>query len=226
LTAGDKTTNGQAKLGIGALGMLGSLLQSRKSRNSLTPAQLQAMLKSPYSSWTPDQQTSFNNYFYKPLPNYVKPAQPQGLAVGGQLMNPQMASMQQMGRPQNSGLPWGQFNMPQQPISAAMARGGEVHSATCGCASCGGALRSLATGGSPLVQGTDPGQSDRVNVNVSPGEYVMDADVVSALGDGNNAAGAKALDVMRENIRAHKRAAPASRIPPKARSPLDYLKVR
>ena len=51
----------------------------------------------------------------------------------------------------------------------------------------------------------------------------MDADTVSALGDGNNAAGAKQLDQMREAIRSHKRSAPPSKIPPKAKSPLQYL---
>ena len=59
---------------------------------------------------------------------------------------------------------------------------------------------------------------------LSPGEYVFDADVVSALGDGNNEHGAALLDQMRERIRAHKRSAPADRIPPKAHAPERYLK--
>lgn len=80
----------------------------------------------------------------------------------------------------------------------------------------GGALR--------LVKGGTGGQDDRVKANLSPGEYVVDADVVSALGDGNNDAGAKKLDQMREAIRTHKRSAPASEIPPKAKGALAYLK--
>lgn len=75
-----------------------------------------------------------------------------------------------------------------------------------------------------LVKGGTGGQDDKVKANLSPGEYVMDADVVSALGDGNNDAGAKKLDQMREAIRAHKRSAPASEIPPKAKGALAYLK--
>lgn len=68
------------------------------------------------------------------------------------------------------------------------------------------------------------GQSDNVPANLSPGEYVMDADSVSALGDGDTNAGAQRLDKMRQAIRAHKRSAPADKIPPKAKSPLSYLK--
>lgn len=74
------------------------------------------------------------------------------------------------------------------------------------------------------VQGGTSGQADKIPALLSDGEYVFDADVVSALGDGNNAAGAAALDRMRENIRRQKRAAPVSKIPPKAKAPEHYLK--
>lgn len=74
------------------------------------------------------------------------------------------------------------------------------------------------------IPGEAPGQSDKVPAMLSDGEFVMDADTVSALGDGNNAAGAGALEKMRQNIRKHKRAAPAHKIPPKAKKPEAYLK--
>ena len=179
---GDKKALSQAQLGIGALGMLGSLLQSRQSRNQLSPAQLQAMLRSPYSGWTPGQQQSANAYFNQPLPRFTY--QP---PVGG-----------------------------VQP--AGFAKGGQI-----GCA-CGG-LNALAKGGSPrFVSGSGGGQGDQVPARLSPGEYVMDADTVSALGDGNNAHGAAMLDDMRERIRQQKRSAPVSAIPPKAHHPLAYLR--
>jgi hypothetical protein len=189
LAKGDRETEGQAKLGVGALGMLSSLLQSRRSRGQLTPQQLQAMLASKYNNWTPGQQQSFNNYFYKPLPQFKY--QPP------RIMNP-----------------------------TGMARGGGVHRAGCGCSMChGGALGRYAAGGAFVSQGAGTGgQGDAVSARLSPGEYVMDADVVSALGDGDNASGAAKLDEMRERIRAHKRGAPADSIPPKAKSPLAYLK--
>jgi hypothetical protein len=86
---------------------------------------------------------------------------------------------------------------------------------------CNGGAVFMANGGVP---GASPGQSDNVHARLSPGEYVIDADVVSALGDGNNTAGAQRLDEMRAAVRQHKRGAPASKIPPKALSPLAYMK--
>ena len=64
-----------------------------------------------------------------------------------------------------------------------------------------------------------------VPAKIADGEYVFPASFVTAIGRGDNKAGAKLLDAMREEIRAHKRSAPTSKIPPKAKSPLDYLKM-
>lgn len=75
-----------------------------------------------------------------------------------------------------------------------------------------------------LLAGGTAGQDDSINARLSDGEYVMDADIVAALGDGNTAAGARKLDQMRENIRRHKRSAPHDSIPPKAKSIEAYLK--
>jgi hypothetical protein len=74
------------------------------------------------------------------------------------------------------------------------------------------------------VQGAGDGQSDSIPAMLADGEYVFDADTVAALGNGSNKAGALVLDKMRESIRAHKRSAPVGKIPPKAKSPLSYLK--
>lgn len=74
------------------------------------------------------------------------------------------------------------------------------------------------------VQGEGDGQSDSVPAMLADGEYVFDADTVAALGNGSNKAGALVLDKMRESIREHKRSAPIGKIPPKAKSPLSYLK--
>jgi hypothetical protein len=73
------------------------------------------------------------------------------------------------------------------------------------------------------VNGKGTGQSDDIPTMLADGEYVFDSDTVSALGDGSSKAGAAALDKMREEIRKHKRSAPVDKIPPKAKSPLDYL---
>lgn len=75
-----------------------------------------------------------------------------------------------------------------------------------------------------LIQGEGGGQDDVVDVKAAPGEYVMDAEIVSALGDGNNEEGARKLDQMRVNIRKHKRTGGLASIPPKAKAPEQYMK--
>jgi hypothetical protein len=75
-----------------------------------------------------------------------------------------------------------------------------------------------------FVQGEGDGQSDDIPAMLADGEYVFDADTVASLGNGSSKAGALQLDKMREAIRKHKRSAPHNKIPPKAKSPLEYLK--
>ena len=84
----------------------------------------------------------------------------------------------------------------------------------------------LAGGGRPrgAVKGPGTGQSDDIPAMLSDGEYVMDAESVSALGDGSNDAGAKKLDEMRQRLRQHKRGAAKTSIPPKAKAPDQYLR--
>ena len=67
-------------------------------------------------------------------------------------------------------------------------------------------------------------QGKAVPAKIADGEYVFPADFVTALGQGDNKRGAKMLDAMRERLRAHKRSAPTSKIPPKAKSPMDYMR--
>ena len=74
------------------------------------------------------------------------------------------------------------------------------------------------------VKGRGDGQSDDIPAMLADGEYVFDADTVAALGNGSSDAGAKVLDKMREALREHKRSAPVDEIPPKAKSPLEYIK--
>ena len=99
------------------------------------------------------------------------------------------------------------------PNIAGYAEGGDVH------------IPEFKTGTTGhYVQGRGDGQSDEIPAMLANGEYVFDADTVAALGNGSNEAGARALDKMREAIRKHKRSAPHTKIPPKAKSPLEYLK--
>lgn len=78
---------------------------------------------------------------------------------------------------------------------------------------------------SRLVQGNGAGRDDAIDAKLSDGEYVMDAETVSLLGDGSNKAGALRLDQMRSNLREHKGAALSKgKISANAKSPLQYIK--
>lgn len=55
--------------------------------------------------------------------------------------------------------------------------------------------------GHGYVTGPGDGQSDDIPAKLSNGEYVISADVVSALGNGSNEMGANKLDAMMQNVR-------------------------
>ena len=98
----------------------------------------------------------------------------------------------------------------QEPLS--FAKGGNVH------------IPEFITGETGnYVKGKGDGQSDDIPAMLADGEYVFDADIVAALGNGSSDAGAEVLDGMREAIRKHKRSAPINKIPPPSKSPLAYL---
>ena len=63
-----------------------------------------------------------------------------------------------------------------------------------------------------------------VPAKIADGEVVLPGAFVTALGGGDNKRGAQMLDEMRKRLREHKRSAPDTKIPPKAKSPLEYLK--
>ena len=58
--------------------------------------------------------------------------------------------------------------------------------------------------GGHYYQGPGSGREDLIDAKLSDGEYVMDAETVSLLGDGSSAAGARRLDELRRNLRKHK----------------------
>ena len=75
------------------------------------------------------------------------------------------------------------------------------------------------------VKGGGTGVSDSIPARLSDGEYVIDAQTVSMLGDGSSDAGAKKLDQMREEIRKQKGGMLAQgKFPPKAHAPLSYIR--
>jgi hypothetical protein len=106
----------------------------------------------------------------------------------------------------------------------------------------GGALRMMRGGYPPLEMGMPQrhahegpvpsdgqgdGRSDHVDARLSPGEFVMDAETVALLGNGDSDAGARELEHMRQNIRKQKGQALAKgHFSPDAKAPGAYLKGR
>jgi hypothetical protein len=128
---------------------------------------------------------------------------------------------------------WGSFmgsisqNAPrlQQPMTAK--RGGLAHYAGGGMAMGRGMpmpasadVRQLAVGG------PGDGQDDHIPAMLSDGEFIIPADVVSALGSGSTDAGSDALYDMIHNVRRNYRGAKIKDIPQKAKSPLQYISKR
>lgn len=68
------------------------------------------------------------------------------------------------------------------------------------------------------------GRADNIDAKLSENEYVLDAETVALLGDGNPHAGAKKLDAMRTKLRKHKGAALVKgKFTPPAQDPENYL---
>jgi hypothetical protein len=78
-------------------------------------------------------------------------------------------------------------------------------------------------GSGRYVQGETGGRDDKIKALLSDGEYVIPADAVAHLGDGNNTAGAKRLDQALKNIR-KQRGGSIHKLPPKAKSLTSYLR--
>lgn len=88
-------------------------------------------------------------------------------------------------------------------------------------------IREFDSGGESYTgpeYGDDTGRSDKINARLSPREYVFDAETTALLGDGNPDAGAKKLDTMRKQIRAHKgKNLAKGKISPDAKPAAEYL---
>lgn len=74
-----------------------------------------------------------------------------------------------------------------------------------------------------FVQGAGDGTSDSVPAMLANGEFVIPADVVSSLGNGDNKSGAKVMDQFLKTVRSHKRNAAPGKLPPDSKGPLGYL---
>jgi hypothetical protein len=112
-------------------------------------------------------------------------------------------------------------------VTPLMAKGGSVQKYAEGGLSVplmnhGGKMRGDFRHGAH-VAGPGDGQSDDIPAMLADGEYVLDSEIVAALGNGSTKAGSKLLDKFRQEIRAHKRSGSINSIPPNSKSPLQYL---
>ena len=95
-----------------------------------------------------------------------------------------------------------------------------------GFAEGGGVMRGglEAAMGSRFVQGPGGAREDKIPAMLSNNEYVLTAEEMALLGDGDPEAGAKRMDQMRANLRKHKGGALArGKISPNAKAPHQYL---
>jgi hypothetical protein len=83
-----------------------------------------------------------------------------------------------------------------------------------------GGLNSLEN---RYVTGAGDGTSDEVPAMLANGEFVIPADVVSALGNGSNESGASVLDQLLQVIREHRQDHDPEDLPPDSAGPLAYL---
>jgi len=90
-----------------------------------------------------------------------------------------------------------------------------------GAAPSQGAL-AHASNASRHVNGPGDGTSDSIAARLADGEYVLSADVVGAIGNGSNNAGAKKLDALMHNIRKHK-ATGNGKLPPDTKPLHTYM---
>jgi hypothetical protein len=73
------------------------------------------------------------------------------------------------------------------------------------------------------VQGDGDGTSDDVAAMLANGEFVIPADVVAALGNGSNDAGAHVLDQFLSVVREDNHSNDPDELPPESKGPLAYL---
>lgn len=121
-------------------------------------------------------------------------------------------------------------NSPKLGAPMAAKTGGLARYAQGGYASGGYASGGMPGVASSMVElavgGPGDGQDDQIPALLSDGEFIIPADVVSALGSGSTDAGSKALYDMIHNVRGSYRKAGVKDIPQKAKSPLQYMKAR
>lgn len=239
---GDLDLTKIVKLATGLGGLYGAANANKAGTPTAqqTPQQLQAQLVQNNTKWTPQQAQWADKFFTTPANRSTVQAGANGIqsilpsrsyAEGGSIYDSQAFKdlIEERGGAEDGVVPLinlinklgvSQGNSPVRVHGSGgvgMAEGGDVP------VDMQEPAGPLSHGDYGLVSGEGDGQSDMVQINASPGEYVFDAETVSMLGNGSNEAGADILDQWREFLREHKRGAAPDEIGPASKDPNDYL---
>jgi hypothetical protein len=115
------------------------------------------------------------------------------------------------------------MDAPGLPRSKGVPDSGPQYKAAGGMMKRGGKPTVLRDGpGTVNEKPASGGQKDDVPARLSEGEFVMPADVVAHLGDGNTAAGSAALHSLIAHVRKHK-TSNGTGLPPAAKKPNAYI---
>lgn len=189
---------------------LSVLRDKARSLYGITPTQFNRVANVPDSSATPP-----GGYTDERIRQTVAEARAANQGVTMDELRQRAASL---------GISAEQFNRAMMGVQE-FASGGDVGGGVGG--SGGGSMGGLSmftSGMAGPVQGPGGGQEDLIDARLAAGEHVLDADLVSALGDGNNEAGHAVIEDWKAAIRGHKRSAPDDQIPPPAKGPLEYMR--
>jgi hypothetical protein len=133
-----------------------------------------------------------------------------------------------------SSLPLQGAGLPGQTPAAGYFSGGPIHMMHGGYPQLAGLSgmpeRHFASGGPDgnfvPGDGKGDGRSDHVKAMLSPGEFVMDAESTSLLGNGDSDAGARGMEAIRKEIREHKgKALAKGKFSPDAPSPKKLARI-
>lgn len=199
-----------SSFGLGGLNAIGSMMNNRNSNKIARQVMSQNAAKMAYEKQQMERATKNQAIADKYANSYD--TTPAATAQYNPLSTEQAAHYGETGAPHQ------QLSItPGETKRVYLANGGMVDdsytdSGTYGPQD-GGAVNGYAQGG----------QADNVHAMLSEGEFVIPADVVSALGDGSTKAGSSALTQMMHEIRAMSRSAPNSSIPKAMGSPLAML---
>ena len=219
----------------GDAGNIGSTIPIKISLPTTSPVSTTTSPVSPVSPTAPPVSPSTNKLAYSDPKFTLPPAKRQFDTALGTLWDPAGHLKAQNSILNQKMNPYANFDImsqeitdPQLAMSLNMAQGG----LTAAFATGGSTSAELphipefySEGGMKhaYVRGDGDGTSDEVKAMLARGEFVIPADVVSNLGNGDNEAGAEVLDKFLQAIREHKRSTAPDKLPPDSKGPLTYL---